>query len=216
MVYVDEESKRFWIIKVNKPQEDDPLFFEKLEKEIPAVLYYLKNRPLATERETRMHFNHEWIKTDALKETVKINEPQDVSNVRELVKSMFLDIPKHGDQILMPMKYVIQEFFKKGIKESWAKEVLRDFLGVTLLTNPETGKWITKRGEFSRKNIEIVKDENTGESNSIERLEKIIFNGRPYVFNKSDFVNDDEIPEEEKPNDILKGQEHLLPKDDDD
>ena len=197
MVYVDEESKRFWINKVHPLKEDDPLFHEKLEKEIPAVLYYLKHRQLCTERETRMHFHHDWIKTEALRETVKVNEPQDVTNIREGIIKLF-DIEENGDHIDMTLDHIIQEFLKPSTNKGWVKEILVDYLKVDTVKN-DKGKSRQVRGYYfkydkpERKSIYITTDtsaENTGEFEYEEKIVKVNFNGRPYRFFQTDFEQD--------------------------
>ncbi len=199
MVYVDKNSVRFWINKVPRLKKDDPLFNEKLEKEIPAFLDYLQNRKLATIRETRMHFNVNWIRTDALKETVKENEPRDVTNFRQSMKDLFLDIPENGDTIKMTLKDISNEFYNGRKDKPWIKEIITDYLGLNQSDRSvKTCKYsYLKFDKAERKTIYLESGdknglptmvENTGEREYTQPIVKVSSTGRPYVFKRSDFV----------------------------
>jgi Family of unknown function (DUF5906) len=91
MIYVSRHDERFWIVKVNPfVGKDNPNLLEEMIAEIPAFIHYLKNRPLSTAQESRMWFHPSLIRTDALEEAVKVNEPQEASDLRERIRDMFL------------------------------------------------------------------------------------------------------------------------------
>lgn len=65
-IIIDPEETRYWVRKVHHLESDDTHFLEKIQKEIPAFLYYLRHRPLSTQESSRMWFRPEDIHTDAL------------------------------------------------------------------------------------------------------------------------------------------------------
>ncbi len=201
MVYVDKNSVRFWINEVPRLKHDDPLFIEKLESEIPAFLDFLKNRQLKTKRETRMHFNVNWIHTDALTETVKVNEPRDVAHLRECLREMFLDIPKNGEEIKMTLTDINNEFFGGKKDKPWIKEILIDFfeMGKNNISPKLTRYDYWKLDREEKKNVyiqekdkngKVVSVENTGEMEFSQQVIKVKKSGRPYTFKKADFIGE--------------------------
>lgn len=70
---IEIEDTRYWIIRVASinPEERDPHMAERMEAEIPAFLYFLKNRTLYYAEKTRLWFDPDDYRTDAL---VKIQQ----------------------------------------------------------------------------------------------------------------------------------------------
>ena len=70
---IEIEDTRYWIIRVASinPEERDPHMAERMEAEIPAFLYFLKNRTLFYAEKTRLWFDPDDYRTDAL---VKIQQ----------------------------------------------------------------------------------------------------------------------------------------------
>ena len=194
MVYVDKNSERFWINRVPIPKEKRPNLLADMEKEIPAFLHYIKNRPLATKNESRMHFHPDLIKTATFKETVKVNEPTDARELREKIKTAFLDFG-YEENLLMPLDNIKEEFFNKGFNTAWLKEILIDYLGVNILRS-DSGKSIQKRGMYYRwEKAYDTKEDGTYE---YQKKSQVRFNGRPFVFERTKFVTaDDEFLQEE-------------------
>lgn len=95
-VKIDADEIRFWIIKVDRYSKEDVNLLEKLIAEIPAFLYFLTNRKLSTENQSRMWFTPQQIKTDALVKLIRHNSShteRDLVNV--LMNTMeSLDIEK--------------------------------------------------------------------------------------------------------------------------
>jgi len=63
---INENDIRYWVRKLAQIKDFDPKFETKLKSEIPAFLYFLKNRTLKAKYESRMYFSPEIIKTNAL------------------------------------------------------------------------------------------------------------------------------------------------------
>jgi hypothetical protein len=88
-IKIDADEIRFWVLKVNPYKKEDVDILRKLITEIPAFLYFLTNRKMSTENQTRMWFTPEQIKTNALLRLVRYNSNQiekEVANV--LLNSM--------------------------------------------------------------------------------------------------------------------------------
>jgi hypothetical protein len=72
-IKIDIDETRFWVLKVEGFKKEDINFLSKLTKEIPAFLYYLRNRKIHSNNQTRMWFTYDQIKTKALKKLVQNN-----------------------------------------------------------------------------------------------------------------------------------------------
>ena len=72
-VLIDAEETRFWVRKVCPLKADDTQFLYKLKAEIPAFLFWLSNRRLSTEQESRMWFRPSLIHTVALDKIIRNN-----------------------------------------------------------------------------------------------------------------------------------------------
>ena len=72
-VLIDAEETRFWVRKVCRLDNDDTQFLYKLKAEIPAFLFWLSNRRLSTEQESRMWFRPSLIRTPALDKIIRNN-----------------------------------------------------------------------------------------------------------------------------------------------
>jgi len=80
-------DNRFCLCKVPPLTEEDPDLLEKIKKEIPAFLYYLKKRPMYYERKTRTYFDYELYKTELFVKVVETNE----NPVESAIKSILID-----------------------------------------------------------------------------------------------------------------------------
>jgi hypothetical protein len=163
-----------------------------MKQEIPAFVYFLKNRKLLTKRESRMHFNPDLLKTDVFMDTVRVNEPSAATDLREQVKELFIDNPGK-QELLLPMKNIREEFFTPKTSVSWIQEMLTDYLGVTQLTGKD-GKAVVKRGEYTKYIFDEYAD--GGEGAMVPKTIKWL--GRPYVFDREKFIAPEEEPENDQ------------------
>ncbi|NJY62545.1 hypothetical protein HC174_07215 [Salinimicrobium sp. CDJ15-81-2] len=72
-IKIDHHETRFWVLQVPVIKKEQTGFLESLAKEIPAFLFYLKNRKLYSKHQTRMWFTADQIETPALKRLVQNN-----------------------------------------------------------------------------------------------------------------------------------------------
>ena len=70
-IKIETEENRYAIIKVGTIQDKDPDFLSKMKNDIPAFLYFLKNRQLQHDRKDRLWFDPKAFETEAL---LKIQE----------------------------------------------------------------------------------------------------------------------------------------------
>ena len=87
-VIIDAGETRYWVRKINPLQDDDTNFLQKLKEEIPAFLFFLTQRELSTEKESRMWFNPKLTHTAALQKIIRSNRNRLEIEMAEL----FLDI----------------------------------------------------------------------------------------------------------------------------
>ena len=72
-VIIDAGETRYWVRKINRLQSDDTNFLQKLKTEIPAFLYHLQHRTMATKKESRMWFAPQLLHTEALQKIIRSN-----------------------------------------------------------------------------------------------------------------------------------------------
>lgn len=72
-IVIDEHSERFWVRKVNPIDKEDPFLLKKMVDELPAFLYFLKERKISTPNQTRMWFDKSQLVTPALKKLIAYN-----------------------------------------------------------------------------------------------------------------------------------------------
>ena len=87
-VIIDAGETRYWVRKINPLQNDDTNFLQKLKEEIPAFLFFLTQRELSAEKESRMWFNPKLTHTAALQKIIRSNRNRLEIEMAEL----FLDI----------------------------------------------------------------------------------------------------------------------------
>ena len=63
---LDKKETRAWVLEVPRVENTDPHLIDKLEAEIPQLLYYLTHRKLLTRNETRAWFRTDLIDSEAL------------------------------------------------------------------------------------------------------------------------------------------------------
>ena len=84
-VIIDAGETRYWGRKINRLENDDTSFLEKLKEEIPAFLYSLTHRVLSTKKESRMWFNPMLLHTAALQRIIRSNRNRLEIEISELI-----------------------------------------------------------------------------------------------------------------------------------
>lgn len=72
-IHANENDIRYWILRLHPfaKGDFDPKFNDKLRQEVPAVMYTLSTREMSTECKSRMWFDPNLLKTEALKEVIE-------------------------------------------------------------------------------------------------------------------------------------------------
>ena len=84
-VIIDAGETRYWVRKINRLENDDTSYLEKLKEEIPAFLYFLAHRALSTKKESRMWFNPMLLHTAALQRIIRSNRNRLEIEISELI-----------------------------------------------------------------------------------------------------------------------------------
>jgi hypothetical protein len=85
-IKVDQEEIRYWVRKVPKLENDNTNLLNELIEEIPAFLYFIKERKYSTTCKSRMWFTPEQIETDALKRVKNNNKTTIEKELIEILK----------------------------------------------------------------------------------------------------------------------------------
>lgn len=72
-IKIDGNETRFWVLKIPVLEKEETNFLNQLISEVPAFLFYLRQRRFSTKHTTRMWFTTKQIKTPALKKLVQNN-----------------------------------------------------------------------------------------------------------------------------------------------
>ena len=72
-IKIDGNETRFWVLKIPVLKKEETNFLNQLISEVPAFLFYLRQRQFSTKHTTRMWFTPNQIKTSALKKLVQNN-----------------------------------------------------------------------------------------------------------------------------------------------
>lgn len=126
-VKIDMEENRYCIIKVN-PIEDtrDPHMFDKMVEEIPAFLYFLKNRQLYYPEKSRLWFEETLFETEALNKIKERTESASIKHIKEVIREQFY--MQEADTIKLSAKVIYNlvkdqyRFINPMIIKEWLKD----------------------------------------------------------------------------------------------
>lgn len=88
-IKIESEENRYMVVKVPTLQEKDPDLLNKMKSEIPAFLFFLKNRKLHHERKDRLWFDPVEFETEALLRIQECTENLLARNVKECIRQQF-------------------------------------------------------------------------------------------------------------------------------
>ena len=89
-VIIDPGETRYWVRKIHHLDLDDPNFLQKLEDEIPAFLFYLNRRDLATKKESRMWFDPALIHTATLDKIISASRNRTEIDMAEVLMDIMV------------------------------------------------------------------------------------------------------------------------------
>lgn len=122
-IYASEEDLRYWVIKVPKIREKNPDLEKLMHDEIPSFLSFLNHRKLLAPRMTRMWFDPDLLRTEALKKVIAYSSSTVKKELQNHLRSMFLDFGV--DTIEMSLKVIKENFFKSK-EENYIERVLKE------------------------------------------------------------------------------------------
>lgn len=105
---IEAEDTRYWVIKVQSIPRDqrDPHMGEKMLKEIPAFLWFLRHRQMYYPERTRLWFEVEDYDTPAHRAVQERTELGLVKHVKDVVKTQFFR--QHCDKIRLSLAVIYQ------------------------------------------------------------------------------------------------------------
>ena len=96
-IYTQEDEIRFWVRKIAPIPKNEvvPEILPLICDEIPGFLSFLISRQMhIKESKSRMWFTEDMIETQALRDLKAAQQPVPVKEIKEAVKTLFLDFPK--------------------------------------------------------------------------------------------------------------------------
>ena len=170
-IKIEAEENRYMVVKVPPLMTEDPDIIKKIKVEIPAFLYYLKNRKIQYERQSRLWFDETLFQTEALLRIQECTENLLIRNVKDCVRKQFF-IQK-TTEIRLSLS-VIYEMVQKQYRYA-DKVKISDYLRSRGL-KPKAASNFTYFSDFNNDIGLTVKD-------------------RYYIFNVSDWLTPEEIQE---------------------
>jgi hypothetical protein len=195
-IYVTDEDIRYWIVKVPVLREENPNILDQMIEEIPAFLAMLNRRKMATEKLNRMWFHPNLIKTEALKKVVAFSKSTIEKELRQYLKDAFLDFGVN--EILMTRKAIHKEVFNNRYEANYLEKVLKEELRVDMFHKLDPAQpdafggfkkiYVTKRHSYPKYERRFNTDLQREEMVRVEIEDQ----GRPYVFKKEMFIDENE------------------------
>lgn len=134
-LYISPGETRFWVRKIHPLENGDPLFLHKLKSEIPAFLYFLKNRTLSTRQESRMWFRLDLFQTEALKRMVSYNRNKAEGDLRDMIlEIMEAHNIEHFEFALIDLQRLLP-YFSKRLEQQQVKKILQSVWNLSKTVN---------------------------------------------------------------------------------
>lgn len=170
-ICIEEEEIRYWVIKVNPFEKENPELPSLLEAELKHFMYFLNSRKIKSQRKSRMWFSAEEIHTEALEALKSGNENSVVREIKQLLIEEFEKFE------VEEIKYTASDIVKKlqdvnfRVTSSRVAYILKKYL-----------KLIPINSSYKKYYMSISPVEN-------EILETTNEKGRFYTFKREDFLN---------------------------
>jgi hypothetical protein len=160
---IEEEEIRFFVRKVGRPQINNHAIEEELIKEIPAFLHYLTTLNLVDWSVSRSGFITEELKNKSLEAVVKESKSSLCKDLEMFLSEYFDNAPK--EYVLATAMDIKRQFFDNN--QRYEISYIRNVLKNEFKMNPETLQRYDSFNDMVAKSV-----------------------GRPYHFNRSDFVTE--------------------------
>lgn len=173
-VPTDSDEIRFWVRKIKGIKKKNTELLRDLTEEIPAFLFYLKTRDMATPKLERHWFYTPLLQTDALRKLVMNSRSTPEKEIRSHMKSMF-EITNEAE-INMCLTKVREVIFKNKFERNYLETILEGRMG---LTKADGGG-----GKYYKYPIMVEHD------TDVPEVKMVNYIGRYYTFKKEDFLID--------------------------
>lgn len=191
---IERGEKRFAVFKVptftSVGKEDDTEILSKLEAEIPAFLYFLKNRTLVHEKKSRMHFDTEVYFTDQLRLYFEGSVGYTAKAIQDLVKDTFEMFPEEN-QLHLSIANILQELTKAGYLQRTDRQQIKKALESDLGMKPQ------KKGRYRHFSVSHAEANNGTAYPSIINENNVYYIFEREIF-KPDYKNSTKIPNEKE------------------
>jgi hypothetical protein len=176
---IDDGENRFCVLKIPALAFDDPHILEKMQKEIPAFLYFLSNRKLKyAEEKSRFHFDSEVYKTEAAQNVIERTKPTPEKEIDEFIKEELIKY-KYSELLYCPKDIALE--INKNTSFKISPTYVRDYLKYTKnLKTEKLQRYKLYQVDMGYDNSEIV----TIRDNK---------SGTPYKFSYKDWLTQEEI-----------------------
>ena len=127
VIKANENDKRYWIVKVPPLNKDEflPDFNERLKDEVPAVMNTLATRELSVPCRSRMWFDEELLKTDALATVIENTQSDAAKEIRLWVADILEQRPNGFGVNLSELYQALGGKFKRTELRTALKEELK-------------------------------------------------------------------------------------------
>lgn len=139
-------DNRFCLLKVPELTERDPDLLEKMENEIPAFLYFLKQRKMKYERKERTYFDFELYKTNLFLKVVETNKnPVESAIVDILLDQYYLQ----GTEVVSFSAGVLKDLVSKKVDRVNEKNIVKYLKTIWECEEPINTSWfyVSTEGE---------------------------------------------------------------------
>ena len=170
-IFASRDDVRYWVRKVPVFQgKENVNMLRDMIDEIPAFLDFLNKRQMHTQEETRMWFNEQILKTEALDKLIQNSRPGIEKELYEYLKSIYFEF---GDsEVYMTPTNANDLFLKRKQDISYLSKIFRENMGVKPYADSE--------GKEKVKAYSIPYWGEDEHGNLIRKDHK--YKGRPYVF----------------------------------
>lgn len=184
-IYTQEDEIRFWVRKIAPIPKAEvvPEILPVICDEIPGFLSFLISRQMSVkESKSRMWFTEDMIETQALRDLKAAQQPLPVKEIKEAIKTLFLDFPKEEYIISINVLKIMVPEIQRMPAES-IRTYLRQNLNVPDAVDPSDG--INKTRYIK---IPFYYDDGTGKTTICYRRDK----AKAFVFRAKDFLEEKE------------------------
>lgn len=189
---IDQGENRFAVIKVEPLIQDDPLFVEKMEKEINCFIHYLSQRKLHYEtNQSRLSFHPSVYMTEAMQNVIERNKNRVELEIEDFIKESFI---LSKQQVLYFSPVDITDYINKNTQYKIANTTVINFLKydkrmkASLYTKCYKKYFLTNTEDVLTLNFNFI-------------------HGRPYEFKVDEWLTSEEKEGSFIPEKLIKEQE---------